>query len=190
MTVKSKGQIPARRKSRRQPRPAAISKSSSPPLPPLPESDLDTFFESGPFSALCQGATGAEVAEDFELLRAAIEEMGIILLTSSILSSAATSKAPALVRGAPGNWGASVASCALSASGTGTRKPPRIRVQKPPAEPAEPLTPQSLNEEPFINDSAGTPVHDIKKHTSAVAPRSFYAQLEESADELLRTTIG
>lgn len=181
MTIKSKGQIPARRRPRRQPRPVAVSKASSAPSPPLPESDLDTFFESGPFSALCQGATGAEIAEDFKLLRVEIEEMANILLNSS---SATTSKPSTLRTGALGNWEAPVTTSTPLTPGAGARKPPRTKVQKPPAESTEPLTPQSLNEDAF---AGGIPVHDMKKYTSVVAPISFYDQLEVVEPARLRT---
>lgn len=184
MTIKSKGQIPARRRPRRQPRPVAVSKASSVPSPPLPESDLDTFFESGPFSALCQGATGAEIAEDFKLLHVEIEEMANILLNSS---SATTSNPSTLRTGFLGNWGAPVTSSTPLTPGTGARKPPRTKVQKPPAEPTEPLTPQSLNEDAFVGGSASIPVHDMKKYTSVVAPISFYDQLEVVESARLRT---
>ncbi|KAL0633508.1 hypothetical protein Q9L58_007615 [Maublancomyces gigas] len=181
MAIKSKGQIPARRRPRRQPRPVAISKASSAPSPPLPESDLDTFFESGPFSALCQGATGAEIAEDFKLLRVEIEEMANILLNSS---SATTYKPSTLRTGASGNWEAPVTASTPLTPGAGTRRPSRTKVQKPPTESTEPLTPQSLNEDAFMGGSASIPVHDMKKYTSVVPPISFYNKLEVEPAQL------
>lgn len=164
MTIKRsrKGQIPARRKSRRQPRPATLSKSS-PQLLSLPESDLDTFFESGPFSALCQGATGAEIADDFKLLGMAIEEM-----TKAFLDShpAATSKSPIFVRDIPENWETSVTSSTiLTPPGTGSHKSQELNPSL-----NRPLTHRPLNEEAFQNYSAIIPVHDMKKYTCVVAP--------------------
>lgn len=164
MTIKRsrKGQIPARRKSRRQPRPAVISKSS-PQLASLPESDLDTFFESGPFSALCQGATGAEIANDFKLLGVAIEEMTKVFLDSP---PATTSKSPILFGDIPGNWETSVTSSTiLTPPGTDSRKPQELNPSL-----NRPHTNQPLSEEAFQNYSAIIPVHDMKKYTCVVAP--------------------
>lgn len=170
MAIRRKGQIPARRRPRRQPRPAAVSKSS-PPLSPLPESDLDTFFESGPFSALCQGATGAEIADDFKLLGVAIEEMANILLASS---SATTSKTSILSKDTPENWETPVTSSTLLAPQE--LSPPLNR----------PFIHQSLNEEAFKNYSTIIPIHDMNNYTCVVAPISFYGQLEMGESAPLR----
>lgn len=193
MAIKGKSQISTSRRSRRQHRSAnnpVVSRRSSPPPPSLPDSELDIFFECGPFSVLCQGATDAEIAEDFKLLRAAIDEMASILLTSAISASSATAfNFQTLFEGVSENMDVPVSFCSIPASEASMRKSSRVKVYKGSAESVDspkPLTPESFDEDPISKGSIASPIYDLKEGVDVIAPISFYGQLDVAEPARLR----
>ncbi|KAH8154184.1 uncharacterized protein LAJ45_01952 [Morchella importuna] len=72
-------QQPHKRRRRRR----STTKPAKPPTPPA-STDIDHWFQSGPFSALPQGASPAEVEADLKRIRAAVARLANILLGAAV----------------------------------------------------------------------------------------------------------
>ncbi|KAI5852913.1 hypothetical protein DFP73DRAFT_534497 [Morchella snyderi] len=136
-TTTANPQQPHKRRRRRR----STIKPANPPIPPA-STDIDHFFQSGPFSALPQGASPAEVEADLKRIRAAVARLASILLGAAVGSG---SISPACEAQQEEEEALFVRGVSLSPRREGGRG-------LSPATAAEPLTPESFYGEDTVGE--------------------------------------